>query len=195
MPSGTQKHWYNPHVWHILNGKIRQILFRDVNDWKDSSLAQSVSLLFFFIQARILTRLPWIMPIDNRNDVISRITIRGVNMQWKTKVSMNREIRGRAQLWKREKDIKTKLRPFGKEITKSMFPQESNAREGKRDGAVALYQHQQERNITTAAAVILSLSHSSSSCSIIQLTNSWHMYIYQNQATHWSVWVHSMMYH
>jgi hypothetical protein len=53
-----------------------------------------------------------------------------------------------------ENDIKTKLRPFGKEITKSMFPQERR-RERERDRAVALYQHQQERNITTAAVLSL----------------------------------------
>jgi hypothetical protein len=50
----------------------------------------------------------------------------------------------------RENDIKTKLRPFGKEISTSMFPQER-----MRDRAVALHQHQQERNITTAAVLSL----------------------------------------
>jgi hypothetical protein len=35
-----------------------------------------------------------------------------------------------------------------------MFPQERK-REGERDRAVALYQHQQERNITTAAVLFV----------------------------------------
>jgi hypothetical protein len=36
-----------------------------------------------------------------------------------------------------ENDIKTKLRPFGKEITKSMFPQERR-RERERQGSCTL---------------------------------------------------------
>jgi hypothetical protein len=55
-------------------------------------------------------------------------------------------------LLKRENDMKIKLRPFCKEITKSMIPQER-----EKDRAVALYQHQQERNITTAVLFLLLL--------------------------------------
>jgi hypothetical protein len=95
--------------------------------------------LILSIRARKLTRLPWIMSIDDRNDAISQITTRVPTCNAKPKCQW---IEGydRAQLWKRENDIKTKLRPFGKEITKSMFPQERSmrGRERERQGSCTL---------------------------------------------------------
>lgn len=63
------------------------------------------------------------MSIDDRNDAISKLTARVSTSNTKPKVSMNRrEIRKNTTVKKEKNDIKAKLRPVGREITKSMFP-------------------------------------------------------------------------
>ncbi len=123
--------------------------------------------LILSIRARKLTRLPWIISIDDRNDAISQITTRVSTYNAEPKCQWI-ERYDETQLWKEENDIKLKLRPSEKEISKSMFPQE------RKSSCTSSTSTRKKYNNCCCC----SLSTSSSSCSISWLTNELPAYVY-----------------